>query len=351
MSKQILPVGIWGTGIYVPERVLTNADLERMVDTSDEWIRTRTGIRERHIAADHEAASDLAVRAARQAMENAGVTGEEIDLIIVATNSPDMLFPATACLVQHALGAKKAGAFDVQAGCTGFIYALACGSQFIAARAAKIVLVIGAEVLSRLVNWQDRNTCVLFGDGAGAVVMGPVPEGYGILATRLGAEGSGGPLLSLPAGLSRYPASEETLAKKQHFIHMNGREVFKFAVKVMEEGCREVLQAAGLDPKELDFLVPHQANTRIIEAAAKRLALPLERVWINVDRYGNTSAASIPLALHETLEAGRIQDGDHVVLVAFGAGLTWGATLLRWYDYRSKPLRRETDNHYPHEAL
>ncbi|MGB9804348.1 beta-ketoacyl-ACP synthase III, partial [Desulfofundulus sp.] len=300
---------------------------------SDEWIRTRTGIRERHMAADHEAASDLATRAARRAMENAGVTGDDIDLIIVATNSPDMLFPATACLVQDALGATKAGAFDVQAGCTGFIYALVCGSQFIAARAARIVLVVGTEVLSRLVNWQDRNTCVLFGDGAGAVVMGPVPEGYGILASRLGAEGSGAMLLSLPAGLSRRPASEETLAKKQHFIHMNGREVFKFAVKVMEESCLAVLQAAGLSTRELDFLIPHQANIRIIEAAAKRLNLPLERVWVNVDRYGNTSAASIPLALHEALEARRIKDGDHVVMVAFGAGLTWGATLLRWHDH------------------
>ncbi|WP_310794981.1 beta-ketoacyl-ACP synthase III [Desulfofundulus thermocisternus] len=334
MPKQVVPVGIWGTGIYVPERILTNADLERMVDTSDEWIRTRTGIRTRYIAAEHEAASDLAIQAARRALEDAGVDAEEIDLVIVATNSPDMLFPATACLVQHALGAREAGAFDVQAGCTGFIYALACGSQFVASGTARTVLVIGTEVLSRLVNWKDRNTCVLFGDGAGAVILGPVPEGYGILATRLGAEGSGGHLLSLPAGLSRYPASEETLAKNQHFIHMNGREVFKFAVRVMEEGCREVLQAAGLGLKELDFLIPHQANIRIIEAAAKRFDLPLERVWINVDRYGNTSAASIPIALHEALVAGRIQNGNHVVLVAFGAGLTWGAVLMRWYDHR-----------------
>jgi 3-oxoacyl-[acyl-carrier-protein] synthase-3 len=340
MSERVLPVGILGTGIYVPERVLTNRDLERMVDTSDEWIRTRTGIRERHIVADHEAASDLAILAARQAIQDAGISVEEIDLIVVATNSPDMLFPATACLVQHALGAKKAGAFDVQAGCTGFIYALACGGQFVATGAAKAVLVIGTEALSRLVNWQDRNTCVLFGDGAGAVVIGPVPEGYGILATRLGSEGAGGPLLSLPAGLSRCPASPETVANNQHFIHMHGREVFKFAVKVMEESCLEVLQAAGLAPEQLDFLIPHQANIRIIEAAAKRLDLPLERVWINVDRYGNTSAASIPVALHEALQAGRIRDGDHVVLVAFGAGLTWGATLLRWYDHHQQPFEK-----------
>ncbi|HHW44977.1 beta-ketoacyl-ACP synthase III [Desulfofundulus thermobenzoicus] len=332
MAQQVTPVGIMGTGIRVPERVLTNEDLERMVDTSDEWIRTRTGIRERHIAAENEAASDLAIGAARRALEDARVSPEELDLIIVATNSPDMLFPATACLVQDALGAGRAGAFDLQAGCTGFLYALACGGQFVATGTAKRVLVIGAEVLSPLINWQDRNTCVLFGDGAGAVVLGPVPEGYGILATRLGSEGRGAPLISLPGGLSRHPASAETLAGNQHFIHMNGREVFKFAVKVMIDGCLEILQAAGLAADQLDCLIPHQANIRIIEAAAKRLELPMDRVWVNVDRYGNTSAASIPLALHEALTAGRIKNGDNVVMVAFGAGLTWGAMALRWYD-------------------
>ena len=351
--KTVTPAGIWGTGIYLPPRVLTNRDLEKMVDTSDEWILTRTGIRERRIAEEGQAASDLAVPAARQALAEAGVAAGELDLIIVATNSPDMLFPATACLVQHALGAVRAGAFDLQAGCTAFIYALACGAQFIATGTARWVLVIGTEVLSRLVNWQDRNTCVLFGDGAGAAVLGPVPEGYGILATRLGAEGAGAHLLSLPAGLSRHPASPETLAKGMHYIHMNGREVFKFAVKVMEEGFAEVLEAAGLSPEQVDFFIPHQANTRIIEAAAKRMNLPREKVWVNLDRYGNTSAATIPVALHEAVKAGRIKDGDRVALMAFGAGLTWGGMVLRWYDPRKENhiAREGEDGHYPHEAV
>lgn len=348
-----IPAGIWGTGIYLPAKVLTNQDLEKLVDTSDEWIRTRTGIRERRIAAADQAASDLAIPAARQALAEAKVPAEEVDLIIVATNSPDMLFPATACLVQNALGAKKAGAFDLQAGCTSFIYALACGAQFIATGAARWVLVIGTEALSRLVNWQDRNTCVLFGDAAGAVVLGPVPEGYGVLATRLGAEGAGAQLLSLPAGLSRHPASQETLAKGMHYIHMNGREVFKFAVKVMEEGFAEVLEAAGLSPEQVDFLIPHQANTRIIEAAAKRMNLPMEKVWVNLDRYGNTSAATIPVALHEAVKAGCIKDGDRVVLIAFGAGLTWGGMVLRWYDpwSENKITTEGEDGHYPHEVV
>lgn len=327
--------GIVGLGTYVPERILTNQDLEQMVDTSDEWIRTRTGIRERRVAGEDQAASDLAVLAAQRALDDAGISPQELDLIIVATNTPDMLFPATACLVQDRLGAGQAGAFDLLAGCTGFIYALAVGSQFIAAGGAGTVLIIGAEILSRITNWRDRNTCVLFGDGAGAAVLRPVPPGYGVLATKLGAQGAGGPLLCVPAGGSRQPACPETVATDLHFIHMNGREVFKFAVKTMEESSLEVLQAAGLTPQELDFLIPHQANIRIIDAATRRLGLPLERVLVNVDRYGNTSTASIPLALEEALHQGRIKDGDNVVLVSFGAGLTWGATALRWYDYRS----------------
>lgn len=327
--------GIVGLGTYVPERILTNQDLEQMVDTSDEWIRTRTGIRERRVAGEDQAASDLAVLAAQRALDDAGISPQELDLIIVATNTPDMLFPATACLVQDRLGAGQAGAFDLLAGCTGFIYALAVGSQFIAAGGAGTVLIIGAEILSRITNRRDRNTCVLFGDGAGAAVLRPVPPGYGVLATKLGAQGAGGPLLCVPAGGSRQPACPETVATDLHFIHMNGREVFKFAVKTMEESSLEVLQAAGLTPQELDFLIPHQANIRIIDAATRRLGLPLERVLVNVDRYGNTSTASIPLALEEALHQGRIKDGDNVVLVSFGAGLTWGATALRWYDYRS----------------
>ncbi len=322
--------GILGMGIYVPEKILTNDELEKMVETSDEWIRSRSGIRERRIAAPDEATSDLAVKAARNALTDANLKPEDIDLVIVATNTPDMLFPATACLVQDKLGAGKAGAFDLLAGCTGFIYAFSVAAQFIAAGSCRHVLVIGAETLSRIINWQDRNTCVLFGDGAGAVVLGPAPPGKGVLATRLGADGSGGPLLCIPAGGSRMPVTTETLEKNLHFIHMSGREVFRFAVKAMEEGSLEALEAAGLKKEDVDFLIPHQANIRIIEAAAKRLGLPLDHVHINVDRYGNTSTASVPLALYEAVRDGKIKDGDNLVLVAFGAGLTWAAAVMRW---------------------
>ncbi|OAT81268.1 beta-ketoacyl-ACP synthase III [Desulfotomaculum copahuensis] len=325
---------ITGLGTYVPEKILTNAELEKMVDTSDEWITTRTGIRERRIAAPGEATSDLAREAARRALADAGVEAREIDLIIVATNTPDMLFPATACLLQESLGAERAGAFDLLAGCTGFIYALVTGGQFIAAGGAQTVLAVGAETLSRIVNWRDRNTCVLFGDGAGAAVLRAAPAGYGLLASRLGAHGAGGPLLCLPAGGSRRPACRETVEQDLHFVHMNGREVFKFAVKTMEEGTRGVMEDAGLSVADIDFLIPHQANIRIIDAAVKRLGLAPERVLVNVDRYGNTSTASIPLALQEARQAGRIKDGDNVVLVGFGAGLTWAAAAVRWFDAR-----------------
>jgi 3-oxoacyl-[acyl-carrier-protein] synthase-3 len=323
--------GILGIGVYVPEKILTNDDLQKMVDTSDEWIRSRSGIRQRHIAAPEEAVSDLALPAARSALADAGVKPEEIDLIIVATNTPDTLFPATACLVQDKLGARKAGAFDLLAGCTGFIYALSVGAQFVSAGTCRYVLVVGAETMSRVIDWEDRNTCVLFGDGAGAVVLGPSPAGSGILSTRLGSDGSGGPLLSLPAGGSRLPATGETLEKRLHYLHMNGREVFKFAVKAMVDGSLEALEAAGLKKGDVDFLIPHQANIRIIEASAKRMGISLENVLINVDRYGNTSTASVPLALNEAVLEGRIKDGDNVVLVAFGAGLTWGAAVMRWF--------------------
>jgi len=328
--------GIIGLGVYAPEKILTNEELEKMVDTSDEWIRTRTGIRERRIAAPEQATSDLALEAARRALADAAVTAGELDLIIVATNTPDMLFPATACLLQNALGAERAGAFDLLAGCTGFIYALAAGSQFIAGGGAKTVLVVGAETLSRIVNWRDRNTCVLFGDGAGAAVLREVPDGYGMLAFRLGAEGSGGPLLCLPAGGSRRPADRETVEQDLHYVHMNGREVFKFAVRTMEEGTREVTREAGLTVQDVDFLIPHQANIRIIDAAVRRLGIPAERVLVNVDRYGNTSTASVPLALQEARREGRIKNGDHVVLVGFGAGLTWAAAALKWFDGRGE---------------
>lgn len=330
MKKEQRRAAIAGLGIYVPERVLTNSDLEKMVDTSDEWITARTGIKERRIAAPEEATSDLALKAAQAALRSAGVEADEVDLIIVATNTPDMLFPATACLVQDKLRARKAGAFDLLAGCTGFITALATGAQFIASGAMDTVLVIGAETLSRIINWQDRNTCVLFGDGAGAVVLRPAGGDYGVLASVLRADGSGGELLCMPAGGSRLPASADTVARELHFVHMNGREVFKFAVRAMGEAANEALRRAGLKETDLDFLVPHQANIRIIDSAARRLGLPPERVVVNVHRYGNTSTASIPLALFEAVEEGRIRPGDNVVLVAFGAGLTWGATVVRW---------------------
>lgn len=338
MVVSIEPVraGIAGIGVYVPERVLTNSDLERLVDTSDEWIRTRSGIRERRIAGPEEATSDMALIAAERALQDAGVSPEEVDLVIVATNTPDMFFPATACLVQDRLKAKNAAAFDLAAGCTGTIYAMAVGSQFIHNGTYKTVLVLGAETLSKVTNWEDRNTCVLFGDAAGAFVLRPAPKGYGLLAIKLGSDGGGGQLLSLPAGGSRMPASRETVEKKLHTLHMNGREIFKFAVRVTGEAAEEVLSAAGLTKDELDFFISHQANIRIIEAAAKRLGLSSDKVVVNVDRYGNTSTASIPLALNDALQDGKIKDSDNIVMVGFGAGLTWGAAALRWYDYKER---------------
>ncbi|KYH32489.1 beta-ketoacyl-ACP synthase III [Neomoorella mulderi] len=330
MPALLRPVGIVGTGSCLPERVLTNAELEQMVDTSDEWIRSRTGIRERRIASQDTAASDLAVPAAVKALKMAGLTAEAVDLIIVATVTPDTLFPATACLVQERLGARGAAAFDLSAGCSGFIYALAAASQFIAAGVYQTALVIGVEILSKIINWQDRNTCVLFGDGAGAVVLQAVPAGEGLLGLHLGADGSGGSLLSMPAGGSRLPASSSTVEKHLHTIHMNGPEVFKFAVRVMGEASLKALEQAGLRKEEVDFLIPHQANIRIIEAATKRLGLAPEKVYVNLDRYGNMSSASIPVALDEAYREGRLKRGDKVVLVAFGAGLTWGAAVLSW---------------------
>ncbi|RDV83613.1 beta-ketoacyl-ACP synthase III [Ammonifex thiophilus] len=331
MSGWPLRVGIAGLGIYVPERVLTNFDLEKMVDTSDAWIRERTGIRERRIAAPEESTSDLATRAAQEALQAANLSPEEIDLIIVATASPDMLFPATACLVQANLGASRAAAFDLEAGCSGFIYGLAVGAQFIATGSCRHVLVIGAETLSRLTNWEDRSTCVLFGDGAGAAVLSPVSPPRGLLSFYLRSDGSGGELLKLPAGAARLPASRETVEKKLHFIAMNGREVFKFAVRAMEEAALEALNRAGVSSREIDCFIPHQANIRIIDATAKRLDLPPEKVMVNIDRYGNTSAASIPIALYEAVAQGKIKPGESTVLmVAFGAGLTWGSVLMRY---------------------
>ncbi|HHW11056.1 MAG TPA: ketoacyl-ACP synthase III [Firmicutes bacterium] len=321
--------GIWGVGKAIPEKVLTNADLEKMVDTSHEWIIERTGIVERRIASPEQSSSDLASAAALDALRAAEVDVGELDMIIVATATPDMVFPATACLVQAEIGAKNAAAFDLLAGCTGFIYALDLAVRAVETGAYKRVLVIGADVLSKITNWRDRTTCVLFGDGAGACVVAPVKRG-GVISTYLGADGSGGDKLSVPAGGSRLPLSAEVLEQGLHYIHMVGKEVFKFAVRIMGEASLEALQRAGLQPEDVDLLIPHQANIRIIDAAAKRLDLSPEKVFVNVDRYGNTGAASIPIAVHEALAQGGLLPGKRVVLVGFGAGLTYGACVLEW---------------------
>ncbi|TWH48424.1 beta-ketoacyl-ACP synthase III [Sporomusa sp. KB1] len=323
-------VGIIGIGTYVPDKIVTNKDLESIVETSDEWIVDRTGIRERRIAAADIATSDLASQAAQRALDDAGVTAEEIDLIIVASATPDMFFPSTACLVQANIKATNAAAFDLAAGCSGFVYAMVTGSQFIKTGLYKKVLVIGAETLSKILDWTDRNTCVLFGDGAGAAVLAETAPGYGILASQLGADGAGGDLLKLPAGGSRNPATDETVSQRMHFIHMSGNEVFKFAIKIMGEAATKTLEAAGLSTDDIDCLIPHQANIRIIQSAAKRLKLPMDKVIVNVDKYGNTSAASIPIALEEAVHSGKIKQGDHVVLVGFGAGLTWASAVMKW---------------------
>ncbi|MGD2176251.1 MAG: beta-ketoacyl-ACP synthase III [Anaerolineae bacterium] len=328
------PAHIVGWGKYVPERVLTNAELSKTVDTTDEWIRTRTGISERRIAGDGETTSRMAIQAAWAALEEAALSPAQLDLIIVATATPDYAFPATACLVQDALGARHAAAFDLSAGCTGFIYALGVAADMIAAKdgpgKTSTALVIGAETLSRITDWTDRATCVLFGDGAGAVVLRADDSQGGILSTVLGADGSGGDLLYLPAGGSAEPSSHRTVSERLHYVQMRGREVFRFAVRAMPDATQRALEEAELTVADLDLLVPHQANRRILETAAKALDLPPKMVYGNLERYGNTSAASIPIALCEAVEEGLIQRDDVIVCVGFGAGLTWGATAVRW---------------------
>ncbi|RCW50081.1 beta-ketoacyl-ACP synthase III [Paenibacillus prosopidis] len=324
------PVGIIGTGKYVPERILSNKELEEMVETNDEWIVTRTGIKERRLASPEEATSDLALIASKQAIAAAGLTAEDIDLIIVATITPDMFFPSTACLLQDKLGAKKAAAFDLSAACSGFIYGMATGSSMIASGMYKHVLVVGAETLSRITDYTDRNTCILFGDGAGAVVLGQVEEGRGFRSFELGADGSGGDLLKVCGGGSRVPATEESITNKKHFIHMAGNDVFKFAVRIMGSAAEDALKKAGISKDDIDLLVPHQANIRIIQSALSRLNLSDDKAMINLDKYGNMSAASIPVALAEAVEEGRVNEGDCLVLVGFGGGLTWGASVLIW---------------------
>ena len=321
---------ITGTGSYLPEKVLTNFDLERMVETSDEWIRERTGIRERRIASEEEAASDLALEASRKALKSAGLRPKNIELIIVATVSGDMPLPSTACLLQHRLGARRAAAFDVNAACSGFIYALSIADGYIRSGTYRRILVVGSEVLSRITDWTDRTTCVLMGDGAGAVVLEASDGDSGILSVKIDADGSMWDLLHIPAGGSRIPASEESVGKRLHFIKMRGNETFKAAVRTLEKLVLTTLKDNGLKPRDLSLLIPHQANHRIISATAKRLGLDLDRVMINLDRYGNTSAASIPIALDEAVRTGRVREGDHILLEAFGGGLTWASALIRW---------------------
>ncbi len=330
MSQEARRAGIVGIGSYVPEKVLTNAELEKMVDTNDEWIVTRTGISERRIAADNETASDFAVKASIHALETAGKKPEDIDFVICATITGDMPLPATSSIVQHRLGIPQSPAFDLQAGCSGFIYALQVADSFVRSGAFKNILVIGVDLLSRLTDWTDRNTCILFGDAAGAAIVSPVEDGTGIFSFYLGSDGSGAELLMTPAGGSRMPASFSTVENHMHFLKMSGREVFKFAVRIMGDAAVEALNRAGFKPEDLDILVPHQANIRIINAAAERLGMPAEKVFVNVNKYGNTSAASIPLALDEAYRSGVIKKNHLVAAVGFGAGLTWGASILRW---------------------
>ena len=324
------PCSITGIGSYVPERIMTNADLEKMVDTSDEWITTRTGIKQRRIAAAGVFTSDIAAEAARRAMAMAGVTAEQIDLIIVATITPDMPFPNTACLVQQKIGARRVPAFDIEAACSGFLYALEVGQNFIAARTFETVLVIGAEKLSAITNWKDRNTCVLFGDGAGAVILQNRPDSHGLLTTALGADGHKADLLSMPGGGSRCPASAQTVAHDLHFLRMDGKETFKNAVQAMCSATKEVLNRCEIDISRISCVIPHQANRRIIDAVAGRIGATPEQVFVNLEKYGNTSAASVVIALDEAVRSGRVRRGDLILIMAFGAGLTWGAAVIEW---------------------
>ena len=321
---------IVGVGSYVPERRLTNADLEEMVETSDDWITTRTGIKERRIASDDQFTSDLATEAARKAMRKAGVTGEDIDLVIVATITPDMPFPSTACLVQHNIGAGNAAAFDLEAACSGFIYALEIAQQFIMSRTYETVLVIGAEKLSSIIDWKDRNTCVLFGDGAGAAILQNREQSHGLLTACMGADGGKAGLLSMPGGGSRCPATSDSLDNRLHYLRMDGKETYKSAVTAMHRAALKALERCHLDITQIKCIIPHQANLRIISAVGDRLGAKKEQVYINVDKFGNTSAASVAIALDQAVENGVIERGDLILMVVFGAGLTWGAAVIEW---------------------
>jgi len=330
MTKKENRIKIRSMGIYLPEKILTNADLEKMVDTSDEWITTRTGIKERRIAREDEVTSDLGVAAARKALENGGLKPQEVDLILVATNTPDTIFPSTACWIQKKLGVSEIPAFDLQAGCTGLLYGMIVAEALILSGSLNRVLLIGVDVLSKITNWEDRTTCVLFGDGAGALILERSEDETGMVSHFWGADGSLGELLMLPGGGTLHPTSEETLRQKMQYLYMKGNDVFKHAVKRMGESALEALKRAGLDKSQVDYLIPHQANFRIIDATRERLNLSPEKVVVNVDRYGNMSVATIPVALYELAESGKLKKGNIIVMVAFGAGFTWASVVYRW---------------------
>jgi len=332
--RQLRKSTIIGTGLYLPEKRLTNADLEKMVDTSNDWIVTRSGIRERRIVEPHQKLSDIAIQAAQMALDNAGISPDKIGAIILATFTPDRLISATACVIQHKLGCTKAAAFDVEVACSGFIYATTIASHFIAAGTYDYVLVIGADILSKVIDFTDRNTCVLFGDGAGAVVLGPSPsEDEGIFDTLLGADGSGSEHIIIPAGGTSMPTTLKTVEERQHYVKINGKEVFKFSTKIIGDMIEEVLGRNNLKLDDVCLIIPHQANIRIIESAAKRFGCPMEKFFMNLDKYGNTVAGTIPICLHEALHEKRIKQGDLVLLAGFGGGLTWGLVALRWGKY------------------
>ena len=328
--------GIIGTGSCLPDKIVTNQDMEKTVDTTDEWIRTRTGISERRMTDENTATSDLATIAAMRALASANLSPEEIDLIIVSTVTPDMMFPSTACIVQKNIGAVNAAAFDLEAACAGFLYGLSIADSFVRAGSFNKILVIGAETLTKILDFTDRNTCVIFGDGAGAAIISEVPEGYGIMSTYIGADGRGGDLLKVPAGGSRIPSSVESVQNRLHYVKMDGKEVFKFAVKIMGDAAEIALGKCGLTKEDVDFFIPHQANIRIIEASVKRLKIAHEKVYINLDKYGNMSSASVAIAIDEANRKGLLKDGDTIVLVGFGGGLTWGSAVLKW-----KSIRRD----------
>lgn len=329
MTK-ILKAKIAGTGSYLPEKVLTNADLEKMVDTSDEWISTRTGIKERRIVNEDQAASDLAYEASKKAIQAAQVKPEELDMIIVATITPDMVFPATACVLQERLGVKGIAAFDLEAACSGFLYGISIGSQFIATGMYNNILVVAAEALSKIIDWKDRSTCVLFADGAGAVILKPSSDNSRIISSYLGADGTGADLVGVPAGGSRLPASQETVRDGQHYMKMKGNGLFKRAVKVMVQAIDISLEKSGLTYDEIDFFIPHQANIRIINAVAKRIGIDKNKAYVNLDQCGNMSAASVAVALDQAVREGKIKKGDKVLLTCFGGGLTWASLVIEW---------------------